>query len=94
MKGHTLGSVEERSPQRRSDGCTEFGGLGWALLEDPVLCHEGVKLLLLVGNSWRQRCDVPMDVSIALHAAQGQNISSFGRNDLVDCAGNPVNNSL
>jgi len=60
---------EGYSTHRRADGCTKFGGFGGGLLEDPVFCHEGVILLLPVGNSWRQGSDVPVDVSVALHAA-------------------------
>lgn len=78
----------------RSDGRPEFSGLGDTLWDDTVVGHQCVKLLLLVWNSRRQRCDVPVDVGVALHASQRQGIGTFGRNDLIDGARDPLRHGV
>src|SRR3954453_1471541 len=88
-RGPRAGSFDGRSDRR-----PEFSGLGDTLWDDTVVGHQCVKLLLLVWNSRRQRCDVPVDVGVALHASQRQDRGAFGRNDLIDGARDPVHDRL
>ena len=46
--------------------------------KDAVFGHEGVELLLVVGNVGGQRREVPVQVGVALLAAEAQRVHSFG----------------
>ena len=51
-------------------------------VEVAIFVHEGGVLLSVVGDARRERRDVPMDVGVALLAAQSEDIEALGR----DCS--------
>jgi hypothetical protein len=48
-------------------------------VEHAALSHEGVELLLLAWHAGRQGCNMPMKVSVALLAAEAQDVDPFRR---------------
>jgi hypothetical protein len=62
-----------------TDAVRERGLLGRIEVEDPVLGHHGMKLLLLVGDARREWGDVPVHVSVTLLASETEQIYTFGR---------------
>jgi hypothetical protein len=86
--------ARSRRLQMTSNGLGEVG-LGAVIdVEDAVLGHEGVELLLVVGHSWRQRRDVPVQVGVALLAAQAQGVHQFGRDGRGHRPGDSVHDAL
>lgn len=69
--------------------------LGFVIdVEDTVLGHQGVELLLVVGHARRERRDVPVQVGVALLAAHGQRVHSLRRHDCGHGPGNPAHDAL
>lgn len=67
-------SVWDVTADVRGEGCL-------AVVVDPqdaVFCHHCVELLLVVRNPWRQRREVPVQVGVALLAAQTHRVHPLG----------------
>jgi hypothetical protein len=62
--------------------------------KDAAVPGEGGELLLLVGNAWRQRRDVPVDVPVSGLAAQAQDVEPLGGQLLADRFSHPVDQAL
>lgn len=69
----------------------EIEGLPRRPGDHAVLRHQGVILLLLIRSTGRQRGDVPVQVSVALLTAEREQIGALGRNDHLNCQGDPAN---
>jgi hypothetical protein len=54
--------------------------------DDAVLCHDGVELLLVVGDAGWQRREVPVQTRVALLAAQAREKSPLTRDNAVEPA--------
>ena len=58
------------------------GSLGTVIdVQDAVFAHERVVLLLVKGHTGGQRRDVPMQMRVALTAAQAEAVHPLGRHD-------------
>jgi hypothetical protein len=60
------------------DGARESSLVRLGNIEVAVFVHECRVLLLLVGNAWWERSDVPMDVRTALVAPERQHVETLG----------------
>lgn len=79
-----------RGLQMAPDGLGE-GRLGTVIdVQDPVFLHQGVILLLVIRHSRGKRRDMPVQVRIALPAAQAQAVHPLGRHDRSHGPGNPA----
>lgn len=63
-------------------------------IQDAALGTQRAQLLLVVGNPWRQRRQVPVQVSVALLAAQAQRVHPLGRHGCGQRPGHPVHDPL
>src|SRR5262245_50287278 len=77
-----------------SDRPGEIGLRALVDVEDAVLRHESMELLLPVRHSGRQRRDVPVHVGVALLAAQAEAVHPLGRDRGRDGSGDAMHSSL
>jgi hypothetical protein len=63
-------------------------------VQDTVFGHERVILLPVIGHSRGKRRDMPVQVSVALLAAQAQAVHPLDRHDRGHRPGNPVHDAL
>src|SRR5689334_14839132 len=72
--------VVERLPNCLCQGCHLLFGQR----ENPSAQVKNGRLLLLIGDTRRQRRHMPMHMAIALLASQGHNVDPLGRNHVSD----------